>query len=79
MDVKSYIKHTHHILQGLESLQTLENADIPNFDVHGILIYDVTREAFDIVSIRELTHTFKSEFQEATQYISEGGDEKRLL
>lgn len=72
MELKEYLIHTDRILRGLESLKTLNEANIPNFRVEGILIYDDTREAFDIVSIRELIHTFTSEFHNCTEYLKDG-------
>lgn len=63
MLIKDYVSHCDKILSGLESLKALNEANIPNFKVKGILIEDKTREAFDIISIRELIHTFQSEFK----------------
>lgn len=72
MLITDYIKHCDHILKGLEALQTLDEAGIPNFTVHGLLTFDGTREAFDIVSLRELRGTFKREFQDALKAHEDG-------
>lgn len=72
MLITDYVSHCDKILRGLESLKQLDEADIPNFKVKGILIYDDTREAYDIVSIRELIHTFTSEFHNCTEYLKDG-------
>jgi hypothetical protein len=63
MEIDEYIQHTNKILKGLESLDTINEENIPQLKFHGILIYDDTRECFNIVGIRELQHTFKSEFK----------------
>jgi hypothetical protein len=72
MELKDYIKHVDRVLKGLESLETLEDADIPNFNVHGLLIFDDTRESFDIISLRELNGTFRREFRDATEFMENG-------
>lgn len=71
MELNEYVNHTDKILKGLESLNKLQEAQIPNFNVHGLLIYDDTRECFDIIGLRELTATFKREFKDATSYMEE--------
>lgn len=69
MDLKDYIQHVDKVLKGLESLKTIQDAGIPNFNVHGLLIYDDTRQCFDIVGLRELQGTFKREFRDATTHL----------
>jgi len=69
MELKDYITNVDKILKGLESLQTLQDAKIPNFKVYGLLIYDDTRESFDIIGLRELRATFKREFKDATTHL----------
>jgi len=71
MLITDYVSHCDKILRGLESLKQLDEANIPNLKVKGILIYDETREAYDIVSIRELIHTFRSEFYASSQVLKE--------
>lgn len=72
MNIDTYIQHCNNILKGLESLQAIQDEQIPTLQVHGLLTFDNTRRAFDIITIRELKHTFTREFKDCMKARDEG-------